>query len=72
MKKLLPEEEVEQENPINETEERWGSSGTPSPAFSASLSLGPGARQQHDTQGSVCVEEVGKCSHVNKSVVFFS
>ncbi|XP_053175951.1 hydrocephalus-inducing protein homolog [Scomber japonicus] len=31
VKKLLPEEEVEQENPINETEERWGSSRTPSP-----------------------------------------
>lgn len=67
MNKLFLEEELEQENPINETVERRGSSRMASPAFSAALSPRPGAQEHNNTQCSVCVEEVGKCSQLNKS-----
>lgn len=63
------EAEKEQKSPENETEEGWSSSRTLSPVFPVPLSPGPGADEQSSTDCPVGVEEVGKCSLVNKSGV---
>lgn len=61
------EAKKERRSPDSEIEERWSSSRILSPAFSVHLSPRPGADEQSSTQRPVGVEEVGKCSLVNKS-----
>lgn len=61
------EAEEEQKNTVKETKEGWSFALTASPAYSVALSPRPGADDKSSTQSPPCVEEVGKCSHVNKS-----
>ncbi|KAM9854716.1 hydrocephalus-inducing protein homolog [Aulostomus maculatus] len=56
--KLLLKEEVEQKDPVSDTEDERGSPSVPSPPFPAVLSQSPAAREHNITQCSVCVEEM--------------
>lgn len=56
----------EQKGPENEAGEVRGTSRISSPASLRSLSPRPGVDEQSSTQCAMCVEEVGKCSCINK------
>lgn len=63
----MQEEEEEERKQKTQTEGGRSSSGEPSPVLPVPLGPRPSADEQSSTRRPVRVEEVGKCSHVNKS-----